>query len=922
MQSKFKRILGLLRKEGGSRISRESMPNSFFLNDLLWGGDAASESTAVSRGFIVEPGERDSMDEDSQHDLIDRLRVMLGILGAEYSIQVRLLVCSDYSDVLNQQQKDTDAIADKHRHRWQVWNRTERHARYTEAMNAGKLRREILTVFFTRVIDASPSFSVSEESLAKHFQTLAARESLAFEKIQGDALNVIFPDCRIRAMTDEDHFRHVYRFLNPNIGASVPDWVMDGYDDSLSLQENCLFGDIVQPNTPGVSFQLDAYEHAILVMRTLPKRSGPSMISRLTDLGFTDFELVVNVYPQRTAKVVEEVEKAANHLAGEVRTQPKKTHSLATQLDMAKERIADLERGNVLPMNVFLALRLWHKDASTLVSRASIAKNAFISMAGATAHYCSNAETARQIWFNCWPGWTFSSYRGFDLACDDHTAAELLPWSASFTGRLDGAEALYDSARGGLVGVSTQVGGVPQAALIFGQVGSGKSLWLTDLLAQIGHLFKYVLIVEEGLSHAVTAATLGGSPIVLSPNGSVTINYLGCDGIPLTNEQLGGAVALCLQMLRENSATADPSRVSVLQGILTQHINLLYDAAWEEWARLNPLRALEIADRAYWIEAHRATLPDHSNSFLEAWADLRDVETGPVDAGEVAKFATHPATRSIVRNLGLSYVPPDQMPTHSQLVELLTLTPLGGYDDNPEAVAIGDRLLVWKASGPYGKIFDGVSTDSLNSSITHFELGLIPDSMEELRSACHFLVLNFARQRVVKQRRADRKILVFEEGARLLQVPGGERVLKEFYGQMRKFGCTVITVFQQISAFKECSPAARAAVIDNAKLIIVSAQPSPAAVKEIGDALELTDATRQTIQRFPLPEHQSSGRKFSSFTMICPDPRRKIVGTFRNVAAPEVIYAGSSDNEIFDERQKALKQYEDVVEGILELSRK
>jgi hypothetical protein len=291
------------------------------------------------------------------------------------------------------------------------------------------------------------------------------------------------------------------------------------------------------------------------------------------------------------------------------------------------------------------------------------------------------------------------------------------------------------------------------------------------------------------------------------------------------------------------------------------------------------------------------------------------------DDSEVAKFATHPATRSIVRNLGLSYLLPDQMPTHSQLCELLTLTPIGGHEDNPEAVAIGDRLAVWKANGPYGKIFDGVSTDSLNSDVTHFELGLIPDSMNELREACHFLVLNFARQRVVKQKRADRKLLVFEEGARLLQVPGGERVLKEFYGQMRKFGCTVFTVFQQISAFQECSPAARAAVIDNAKLIAISAQPSPRAVQEIGDALELTEATRRTIQRYPLPEHQGN-QKFSSFTMVCPDPRRKIVGTFRNVVSEPVLYAGASDNEIFDERSKDLKNYEDVVQGILERSRK
>lgn len=898
------------------------MPDGFFFNDLIWHGDSASEETAVSRGFIIDPSERTSLDEDSAEDLIDNLRVLLATCGVEYTIQAKLLVCSDFTKELDGYQRDTESISDKYRFRWQIWNRTERHARYAEAMREGKLRREILVIFFTRIIDASPSFSISEGSLAKHFHALAARESLAFEQIQGEALNTIFPDCRVRAMTDSDHFIYYYRFLNPNVGASVPDNVFDGYDDSLSIQDNCLFTDIVQPVTPGISFQLDGFNHAILVMRQLPNLIGPSMISRVMDLGFQDFEITINLYPQHSAKVIKELGKIENQLWGESGTRRKETSSLAKQASMAKERIELLEGGELSPFKVFFVLRLWHRDASTLISRASIAKNAFVTMSGSTAHWAVNAETARQLWYGTFPGWTWSTYQKYALPADDQTAAELMPWSASFTGRLDGAEALYDSPQGGLVGFRTSVGGVPQMALVFGMVGSGKSMWLTDLLAQIGHLFKYVLIVEEGMSHGVSAQTLGGNPIVLSPNGSVTINYLGCDGIPLTNEQLGGAVDLCLMMLRENSACADPARVSILEGVLTQHINLLYDSAWEEWSRINPMRALAVASRAYWIEEHRSTLPPHSNSFLEAWSDLMDVETGPVDDAEVAKFATHPSTRSIVRNLGLSYLSPSEMPTHSQLVELLTLTPVGGHEDNPEAVQIGDRLSVWKASGPYGKIFDGISTDSLNADCTHFELGLIPDSMEELRSACHFLVLNFARQRVVKQKRADRKLLIFEEGARLLQVPGGERILKEVYGQMRKFNCCVFTVFQQIAAFEECSASARAAVIDNSKLVVISSQPSPRAVGEIGGALELTDAAKKTIQRYPLPEHQSVGNKFSSFTMVCQDPRRKIVGTFRSVASPEVIYAGSSDKELFDERSKALKKHSDIVEGILKEARK
>jgi hypothetical protein len=211
------------------------------------------------------------------------------------------------------------------------------------------------------------------------------------------------------------------------------------------------------------------------------------------------------------------------------------------------------------------------------------------------------------------------------------------------------------------------------------------------------------------------------------------------------------------------------------------------DSAWEEWSRTHAEEANLIACRAYWIEAHRAQMPGQGNSFLDAWSELRDTETPEVDEHEVAKFTTHHLTRSLVRDLGMSYLAPEEMPTHSQLVELMTLTPIGGYDEDSEAVKTGDRLSVWKASGPYGRLFDGVTTVRLDEDVTHFELGLIPDAIEELRAAAHFLVLNVARQQVIKRARSQRKLIIFEEGARMIQLPGGAKALKEFYAQMRKY---------------------------------------------------------------------------------------------------------------------------------------
>jgi len=46
--------------------------------------------------------------------------------------------------------------------------------------------------------------------------------------------------------------------------------------------------------------------------------------------------------------------------------------------------------------------------------------------------------------------------------------------------------------------------------------------------------------------------------------------------------------------------------------------------------------------------------------------------------------------------------------------------------------------------------------------------------------------------------------------------------------------------------------------------------------------------------------------RFSAFTYIANDKVRRLVGTVKNVASRELLYAASSDNETFDQRTAAL----------------
>src|ERR1700740_3480861 len=123
-----------------------------------------------------------------------------------------------------------------------------------------------------------------------------------------------------------------------------------------------------------------------------------------------------------------------------------------------------------------------------------------------------------------------------------------------------------------------------------------------------------------------------------------------------------------------------------------------------------------------------------------------------------------------------------------------------------------------------GRLFDGVSNIRIDGRVAHFELGQIPEHAVELKAAANFLVANYGRQKIISMPRSVPKIAIFEEAARTLDIPGGTKMIQEYYRQMRKFGCNILAVVQQYDIIKD-SPV-RGAMIGNSKMFMVTAQQS------------------------------------------------------------------------------------------------
>ena len=131
------------------------------------------------------------------------------------------------------------------------------------------------------------------------------------------------------------------------------------------------------------------------------------------------------------------------------------------------------------------------------------------------------------------------------------------------------------------------------------------------------------------------------------------------------------------------------------------------------------------------------------------------------------------------------------------MIEQLLFNPRGGAREREESDRVGKLLRAWSRDGEKGRLFDGVSNIRIDGRVAHFELGQIPEHAVEMRAAANFLVANYGRQKIITMPRSVPKIAIFEEAARTLEIPGGARMIQEYYRQMRKFGCNILAVVQQ-----------------------------------------------------------------------------------------------------------------------------
>jgi hypothetical protein len=837
----------------------------------------------AAKGFLVIPPALGTLSTDALNDTYQRLSGFLASIKPPVRIQFQWAITSDYEKEITAYEAETERLAA--RNEWATLARRQRTTRLRASMRNGDLRREILRLYVS-----VPLTSEAESALD---------DIDAYLLEYGQLLSGLFAayQSTVQPMTGEECFRHCLEILNPGMSSAAR--LAAVFRPEASLLEQCLAGDIAIQED---HFVLGGMHHACIALRNAPQSLYPGMITRILNASVRGFSVAVNNRPLDLQRERAKAEDQIQRHEGDMTANQKAFHSLKVSRDRKIERVEALTRGQINPFEVEYVFRVCAPSATELAAKCRQIQD-IVTLTNGAAAWVFSGRSSRNLLFQTLPGWMFGKYDRYHFPSDDRTIAAFLPFSATYTGLLDGAEALYDGGNGAVVGVRTFVGGTPQHAVLLGTTGCGKSAFMIDLLTQTAPLYDFTCILEEGLSYALYSLTQDSRPLVIHPDSNITINYLDVSGLPLTASHISFCSALLMQMV---GFSGDRDRDQLRMAMLARYVQMLYDEIQQSYARIHPEDMAEVARECAATEALMTHLDEWAESYMDlrrALAEGRDRESAiaaAITEEQISDWLTDPARLQRVQQAVFCRMSPKDMADHSSLIEMIRAMRLPDHS-REDISRITSALEIWSRTGAYGTLFDGDSNFSLQGRHVHIELGAIPESAGALKQITGFLVSAKVRDHILKMPRALHKRYVFEEAARLLAVEGGEKVMAECYGQMRKFNTWVCSINQNFALFKD-SPI-RSVIMSNSKQYFLMRQNDREDVNNLGSDIDLPETSKGAILGFPMPETLPPGRKYSSF--LYHDKNTGIGGAAHNISSPEMLFVASTSAERFDAARQA-----------------
>ncbi|MEM6820895.1 MAG: hypothetical protein AAF558_02975, partial [Verrucomicrobiota bacterium] len=814
------------------------MIDGFLVEDLVVLG-SLDRSGYVTKGFRLALPDVFHSCVSVLNQWEDEFRILLRSIDPESRLQIRLTFESSYVDELLSYYNDTcsfSATDSVETFRNATYVRFSELSEYSPKRSS--LRRAVLHLYVSRPLTL-PSWNRSRQCSSWYRAAVdSAQDSFGEVKtaLRETALRL---GGSAEELSSTDLFCQFDRFFNPSVRSLSSSERELRFDPAGSILENCLLSAPSPTIDPG-GFLLDNHYHSLIALRTLPRQTYSGMMRELCSLPFSDYEITLNLAPLDPEEEIAKVESSSAKLRRALASHP--GGRMEEGLKVERAHLERLSSNETLPFSFNLIVRTWGHDSEQVIAQSAAISSAISRLQGAKPYLASLPTTARDYFEATLPGFPFRKRQPHWLTTEDPILANLLPLSASPSGNLQKAEALYLGAHANLIGIRSYTEGLPnhqwpKHLLVCGKTGSGKSTLIENLLVQTSPFSEFTVIVDTGRSLESLARGLGAQPFIVKPDAGITLNYLDTQAGPLTADHLSQATALVLLLTSTPKESPERSR---LASLISESLWRFYSDCFRTWRTRHPQRYARVIKAAWRYEQSRKGTAAVSSP----------------DEQILGRFAHAPENEELLLRIGFTAFHREEFPTHSSFHDWLVLESMGESARAKELAQLAHALQPWrKDSGCFGAILDGPSTFSFAHSVIYLELGEIPDSTPELKAIVSFLLLNSISNEIRRRPRDQRKRIVFEELNHFLTLPGASEIVAELFERSRKLSTWCIALTQGIQSLGRTKLAAR--IFGNLKTALLLKQTDPAEIAELAHRFALPEAAQESLTRFSDPSEEN-----------------------------------------------------------------
>jgi hypothetical protein len=888
--------------------------SGYFIDSHLLFGDLRKGSV-LARGYCLRLPDLSSSDDEWHTNLEQDTRVMLGSLQRDERFQLEFYTGNDFAAPLDRFETQTKPDAPALCRR----TRAELVERFRGRMRDETLIRTNARVYLSSKIQPLDSgggrtargFEDVFKVVVRSFQQREQLFRMLLRRYGGD----------VEGLDNRGHYADLLRFWSPGQARQpLPDTI-----DWLSpINDLVRFGEFAPRRATDHGLFCDGFYFGVTVYKTMPSITSAFTMAPFCNLAIPGLRVVVNAEPLSVEEELRVRKERYQQLYSNTVTRPGETPDFESVIGVQDE----LDRGKLLMTNELLPFRTrviviaTDRDRDKLDEKIE-AIRAAVGKTGAES-YRPALATSTLAFLNCAsPGfgpWVrYPDYR--HKMRDAVNVVNMMPLAATPAADLDQADVLFDGERNNLVGYRMFIGAQPANMLCCGAYGSGKSALIQTTMAQSAHLFRYMVVIDNGRSYGDTCRRLdpGCRTISVSSNSRHTFNLFDLNGLPLHSQKIANATGLAFLLC---GSSDDEQRDRIAQALLSETIEEIYRARFEKWRNDCPESYYDLRREALVLARfHNAKM--RNEHFVDAFLAARALRKHDPEAlieyeddlAESAIIAMGPSELELlVRQLAFSKFTPDMFPTLFDLQDELHAMANRGKRNKELCSLLATLLRAWLREGRYGVMVDGASNVDLGSidighddplKVVHFELGDMTEAEVHLKAVAGFLITNQVRNHIQGMPRGVRKQIVIEEMTSFLRVPGGNEIVVDLYERTRKYSCQVVSVMQQYSSLLKATPEVANAMITNSMNLLLLRNPNRKDLDAMCDYVFIPEVIKDKITSFPVPDdlkgRDDAHAGFAWGQLSTAEPRYTVGMNFLN---DELLKLTSSSGDEFDQKRK------------------